>query len=221
MIWGGEIFHNNERIGHLETQFQLGGDSATQYPAKILFSILSKFLPLEECKKYLKSYFTDGQLQIMKKQLDNKFNCPLTTSCGRILDAASVLLGFCDKRTYEGRPAMLLEANSTTHYEIEPIIEGNILMTTPLFRYLVNNFGKDKKMLAATVQMYLARGLYEIASKFEKPIVFSGGCAYNEIMSSFMIKKGVYLNEKVPSGDGGISFGQIAYYLANSWDNIS
>lgn len=220
-IWGGEIFNNNKRIGHLEEQHQLGGDSATRHPAKMLFSILSKFLSLEESRKYLRNYYTEEQLHILKKQLNEKFNCPSTTSCGRILDAASFLLGFCDERTYEGRPAMLLEANSTTPYEIEPVIEGNVLMTTPLFRFLVDNSEKDKKKLAATVQMYLAKGLYEIASKFNKPIVFSGGCAYNALMSSFLIEKGVHVNGKVPSGDGGISFGQIAYYLAYSRDNIS
>ncbi|MEK6946547.1 MAG: carbamoyltransferase HypF [Nanoarchaeota archaeon] len=220
-IWGGEIFHNNKRVGHLEEQYQLGGDSAAIYPAKMLFSILSKFLSLEDCRKYLRDYFTEEQLHILKKQLDERFNCPLTTSSGRILDAASFLLGFCDERTYEGRPAMLLEANSTIPYAFDPIIENNILLTTPLFQYLVDNLDKDKRRLAATVQMYLAQGLYNIASKFGKPIVFSGGCAYNKIMSSFMIKRGVHTNEKVPSGDGGISFGQIGYYLANPRDNVS
>ncbi len=220
-IWGGEIFYNNERVGHLEEHLQLGGDSATQYPAKMLFSILTKFLSFEECRKYLRNYFTEEQLLIMHKQVNKKFNCPSTTSCGRILDAASFLLGFCDERTYEGRPAMLLEANSTVPYEIELIIEGNVLKTTPLFQFLIDNFEKDKKRLAATVQMYLAQGLYEIASRFSKSVMFSGGCAYNTIMSSFMMKNGVHTNEKVPSGDGGISFGQIAYYLANSGDNIS
>ncbi|RMF54548.1 carbamoyltransferase HypF [Candidatus Woesearchaeota archaeon] len=215
-IWGGEIFYKNKRIGHLEPQLQLGGDSAAVYPAKMLFSILSKFLTKEERDKHMKGKFSAKELEIMQKQLDEKFNCPLTTSCGRILDAASSLLGFCDKRTYEGRPAMMLEANSTKPYDLEPVIKGNVLMTTPIFEFLTSNIDKDKKRLAATVQQYLAEGLYEIASKKGKPIVFSGGCAYNRIMSSFMIRKGVYTNEKVPAGDGGISFGQVSYYLANS-----
>ena len=34
-IWGGEIFHNDTHIGHLEQQLQLGGDSATQHPTKM------------------------------------------------------------------------------------------------------------------------------------------------------------------------------------------
>ena len=36
------------------------------------------------------------------------------------------------------------------------------LQTTPLFEYLIKNIDKDKKRLAATAQLYLARGLWEI-----------------------------------------------------------
>ncbi len=216
-IWGGEVFYNNKRTGHLEQHYQLGGDSAAKYPAKMLFSILSKFLPPEECSKHMRNYFTQKELAIMRKQLNEQFNCPLTSSCGRILDAAAFMLGLCNERTYEGRPAMLLEAHSSIPYDMEPVIENNVLLTTPLFRYLIENKEKDRKRLAATAQLYLAKGLHEIASEQKKPIVFSGGCAYNTIMSSYMIDKGVYLNKQVPSGDGGISFGQIAYYLKTNF----
>jgi hydrogenase maturation factor HypF (carbamoyltransferase family) len=108
---------------------------------------------------------------------------------------------------------MLLESRSTTPFDLTPVTRENVLMTTPLFEFLVKNREKDKERLAATVQAYLAKGLYQIASRFERPIVFSGGCAYNRIMSSFLIEKRVYVNENVPCGDGGISFGQIAYFL--------
>ncbi len=219
-LWGGEVFNGTKRIGHLEPQFQLGGDSAAIFPGKMLFSILQKFLSFEELKKFMHG-FNENELVIMENQLRQKFNCPITTSTGRILDAASFLLGFCDKRTYDGRPAMLLEANSSKPLKIEPVIKGNELMTTPLFEFLVENIKKDKKRLAATVQFYLAKGLHEIASNYNDSIVFSGGCAYNKIMTSFMLEKGVKVNEKVPSGDGGISFGQIAFYSANSGNNFS
>ncbi len=215
-IWGGEIFLNEKRIGGLEPQIQLGGDSATKNPEKMLFSILRKFLSLQEIKKYLS--FDDDEITILDKQLKQKFNCPITTSCGRILDAVSALLGFCKERTYDGRPAILLEANSTIPYDIEPKIKNNTLLTTPLFNYLIKNIDKDKKRLAATAQSYLARGLYDIAKKYDKKILFSGGCAYNKIMTSFMLDNNVLINNEVPSGDGGISFGQIGYYLANPGD---
>ena len=88
-----------------------------------------------------------------------------------------------------------------------------ILKTTPVFEYLIENIDNDKERLAATVQQYIAEGLFEIAEKYKKPIVFSGGCAYNRIMTEYLVEKGVYVNEKVPAGDGGISFGQVGYVL--------
>ncbi len=257
-IWGGEIFHNNERVGHLEQHLQVGGDSATRYPAKMLFSILRNFLSVPEAEKYMNEAFSPDDLTLLDKQRTEKFNAPLTSSCGRVLDAAAFLLGFCNERTYDGRPAMLLEANSFGPLPLAPVVKDNVLMTTPLFEFLVTNLEKDKKRLAATVQRYLAEGLYEIAQQFatgrmdlnevrgarereaesystygegssnrsneeirqihtpsNKPIVWTGGCAYNTIMTGFMLEQGVLVNKNIPAGDGGISFGQIAYVLAD------
>jgi hydrogenase maturation protein HypF len=220
-IWGGEIFDGKSRVGHLEPQLQLGGDSATQFPAKMLFSILKNFLNVKDARIFLANHFTDAELTILDRQRSEKFNAPLTTSCGRVLDAVSTLLGFCDQRTYDGRPAMVLEAHSTTPYDLEPVIKNNILMTTPLFEYIIKNIHSDKTRLAATAQLYIARGLYAIAQKYKKPIIFGGGCAYNRIMSSFMLSHGVLMNKNIPCGDGGISFGQIAYYLTNPGDDVA
>jgi len=219
-LWGGEVFDESKRIGHLEEQFQLGGDSAAIFPGKMLFSVLRKFLSFKETRELVQN-FKENELSVLEKQLSEQFNCIETTSCGRILDSASVLLGFCQERTYDGRPAMLLEANSSTPLELKPVVEKNILKTTPLFEFLVANLDKDKRKLAATVQQYLAEGLYSIAEKTKKQAVFSGGCAYNKIMSEFLIGKGVLVNEKVPSGDGGISFGQLAFHSADSRNNIA
>jgi len=97
-IWGGEVFdvkNGNEfrRIGHLEEQPQLGGDSATLYPKKMLFGILSKLLDENELIKL--GLFDEQESRLYLKVLENNFNVPITTSSGRILDAVSALLGFC------------------------------------------------------------------------------------------------------------------------------
>lgn len=219
-IWGGEVFDvkNNvdfNRIGHLEEQAQIGGDSATIYPNKMLFGILSKILDEKEIIKL--GLFNKKESKMYLKVLEKKFNVPYTSSAGRVLDAASALLGFCKKRTYDGRPAMLLESKATKPYDFKPFFNNingkKILLTTPLFKYLLENLDKDKKRLAATVQIYLAKGLFEIASISEKPIVVSGGVAYNDMISSFLIDNNVFVHKKIPSGDGGTCFGQA--YIAN------
>jgi len=222
-IWGGEIFkvknkNNFKRVGQLENQPQLGGDSATIYPKKMLFGILSKILDEKKLINY--GLFNKKESSIYLKILENQNNVPTTSSVGRILDATSALLGLCDKRTYDGRPAMILESIATKPLELEPVLKiqngKTILMTTPLFQYLVDNIKKEKGQLAATSQMYIAKGLYKIAEKNADdkiPIVFSGGVAYNRMISKYMMKNNVLFNKEIPCGDGGICYGQA--YLAN------
>lgn len=222
-LWGGEIFfvqggNRFTRMGHLEEQPQLGGDSAAIYPKKMLFGILSKILNEQELIKL--KMFDEKESRIYHKLLQNDFNVQYTTSTGRVLDAVSALLGFCDERTYDGRPAMILESMATTPLEFEPVFSQQqgktILMTTPLFEYLLRN-KKEKGTLAATAQMYVAKGLFEIAKKSLKkkdmPIVFSGGVAYNKMISEYMITHGVLVNRELPAGDGCMCYGQT--YLAN------
>ena len=221
-IWGGEIFKvknckNFSRIGQLEEQPQLGGDSATIYPKKMLFGILSKILDEKELIKF--GIFNKKESSIYLKILQKKTNVPFTSSFGRILDATSALLDLCDKRTYDGRPAMMLESIAAKSLDFEPVFQKKndktILMTTPLFEFLLNNLDKDKGRLAATTQMYIAKGLFMIAEKQanKTPIVFSGGVAYNRMISEYMMKNNVLFNKEIPSGDGGICYGQS--YLAN------
>lgn len=212
-LWGGEIFENQKRIGHLECHPQLGGDAAGRFPHRMLYSILRSFMTPEEAATFFDDHLSSPELTLLERQFNEKFHAPLTSSCGRVLDAASALLGICDERTYDGRPAMLLEAISTEPFDIAPIIENSILKTAPLFRYLIENLHEDKGRLAATVQLYLATGLHAIAAQKNKPIVWAGGCAYNRIMTEYFLSKGVLINRDVPAGDGGISFGQIAAYL--------
>lgn len=120
---------------------------------------------------------------------------------------------------------MILESVATKPLDIEPVFlkkdDKMILMTTPLFEFLLEHIDEDKGELAATAQMYLARGLLKIAKKnsktkpkgHDKPIVLSGGVAYNKMISGYMIKKGVLFNEEMPCGDGCMCYGQA--YLAN------
>ncbi|MBN1157112.1 carbamoyltransferase HypF, partial [Candidatus Woesearchaeota archaeon] len=219
-IWGGEVFdicngNKFERLGHLEEQPQLGGDSATFYPKKMLFGILSGFMDEKELLRM--EIFDEKQTNLHLNQLKQNFNIPVTTSAGRILDAVSALLGFCDYRSYDGRPAMVLEGRATLPYDFEPLIKNNVLMTTPLIEFILSNIDKDKGRLAATAQQYLAEGLFNIAKTRNKAIVLSGGVAYNRMISGFMLEREVLVNKYIPSGDGGICLGQA--YLANISQN--
>jgi hydrogenase maturation protein HypF len=178
--------------------------------------------------QFVKKYYTKNQFELLYNQLQQNFNCQETSSAGRILDAVSILLEFCkNERNYKHEPIDLLEKNSTIPYsDLKPKIfdyklqttNYKLLNTTFLFEYLIKNLHRDKKRLAATAQLYIAQGLYQICqmSNTKCQIFFSGGIANNKIISSYLKSKNTYLNKKIPRSDAGLSFGQIIYFLTNS-----
>lgn len=233
---------NIERIGHLENQMLIGGDLAICEPARMLISILLKVksqkskvkITTQKSKQkkdsifqFVKKYYTRNEFELIYNQLQQNFNCQETSSTGRILDAVSILLGFCGNvRNYKHEPIDMLEKNSGKPYaNIKPETiydkkeQAYILLTTPLFKYLIKNIKKDKRRLAATAQFYIAQGLYKIIQNIHDTsymipdTYFSGGMANNKIISTYLKSKGVYTNKKIPRGDAGISFGQVIYYL--------
>ncbi len=110
-VWGGEVFAGQvpdlTRVAHLEPVAMPGGDLATRFPERMLYGIL----PDEECLELLAGRgWSDLELGVIKKQVATSFNVTMTSSTGRVLDAASALLGCCRERTYDGEPAMKLEA---------------------------------------------------------------------------------------------------------------
>ncbi len=228
-IWGGEVFKISnlkiDRIGHLENQIMIGGDLAVKEPARMLIGILSKFLNKKEVYNRVKKYYSKNKFEVLHNQFLQNFNCQETSSTGRILDAVSLLLGFCqNQRNYKHEPIGLLEKNSATPYlgikpKIKKVATGCCLPTTYLFEYLIKNLNKDKKRLAATAQLYIAEGLYEISQKSKNnplnggQIFFAGGIANNKIISHYLKSKGAFISQKIPPGDAGISFGQIIYFL--------
>lgn len=51
-------------------------------------------------------------MRLIRRQVEQKLNSPLTSSCGRLFDAASAVLGICLESTYEGQAAMELETEA-------------------------------------------------------------------------------------------------------------
>ncbi|MFZ3168917.1 MAG: carbamoyltransferase HypF [Candidatus Methanoperedens sp.] len=229
-IWGGEIISVDdgfERIGSLMPQLMPGGDLAARYPARMVASILSKKFDREKLCEIFSPYFESDELAVILKQIERGFNSPLTTSTGRILDSIAALLGVCTERTYEGEPAMKLEAFAMKGRDTVDIpvlikkIDGRYMLdTTEIIKevYLKKN---DHSLhdIAASAQNAIARGLCRIAIKSAQDknidvIGFSGGVAYNDAIISTVrnIAEEQDFNfithTKVPCGDGGICLGQ-------------
>jgi len=233
--WGGEILSCNregnfQRLGHLEEQPLVGGDLATRYPLRMAAGILNKATNIEDWLLSNCAHLPHGkeEVEIILQQL-NKGAMPMTTSCGRVLDAMSAILGICFERTYEGEPAMKLEAAAIRGRDVlnlEPIIKNNVLNTTALVHQTFNHRSADSVSdLAFSAQSYLAQGLAQVALDEAQRlginvVGFSGGVAYNEHVTQtirrVVEKSGLKfaIHKSVPPGDGGVSFGQA---VATSW----
>jgi hydrogenase maturation protein HypF len=226
--WGGEVLYCNredfKRVGHLEAQPMVGSDLATYHPLRMAAGILHKKVDVTEWLTSMSGKFPHGknEVELVLKQLE-KGSVPETTSCGRVLDAVSALLGICYERTYEGEPAMKLESvalRGKDKLNLTPRLNGNVLDTTVLVHEILTNRDKVSVAdLACSTQSYLARGLAQLAVEVAeelkvKQVGFSGGVAYNEHITA-TIRKTVknaglkfLIHNKIPAGDGGTSFGQ-------------
>ena len=202
-VWGGEILLCNreefgfERVAHLEKQPLIGGDQATRYPLRIAAGILSKKTDVREWLQQNAQHFPHGEeeVQVLLHQIRRKSSLIKTTSCGRVLDAVSAILGICYERTYEGEPSMKLESaamKGNSVLKLKPIIKNNTLDTTQLLLEIFENLRKHSKAdLACLAHAYLAKGLAELAiekaaENSVRTVGFSGGVACNEIFTLTM-----------------------------------
>jgi len=231
--WGGEILlctkeaPSFKRLAHLEKQPLIGGDLATYYPLRVAAGILYGKVHIEDWLLQRKQHFPHGEkeIEIILQQLKNRKSIIETTSCGRVLDAVSAVLGICHERTYEGEPSMKLESVAMKGKDVlnlNPIIEGDTLNTTQILEEIFENTRKhSRRDLAYSAHAYIAKGLAALAIKQAdendvRAIGFSGGVACNEILTKAMRKQVedahllFLVHEIVPPGDGGLSFGQAA-----------
>ncbi len=237
--WGGEILEGDlssfSRPGSLSPQPMPGGDLCAYYPCRMLGGILFNDLGTEEIRNLLKKYCIQGfkhgdqEIDVMLRQLEQNINVPLTTSAGRFLDAVSALLNICQFRTYEGEPAIRLEAVAREGKPLKLPIEDYIvyekerilLDTSRILLDLVklNEKGEQTKNIANTAQYVIAKGLSDIALEVAKErgidiIGVSGGVAYNDFIVRTIGESVKQDNLKfaqhklIPPGDGGISIGQ-------------
>jgi hydrogenase maturation protein HypF len=226
--WGGEILYSNiksyKRIGHLQDQPMVGGDLATRYPIRMVAGILRSYVDVHSFLLKEVEHLPHGrpEADLITKQLESA-RIQTTSSCGRVLDAISSVLGICNERTYEGEPAMKLEAvasNGNDALKLDAQIDGNVVNTTFLLEQIYSNLGKVSiPDLAFSAQSYLARSLAKISVEYAlsediSAVGFTGGVAVNEDISN-IIRSEVEANglvflshDKVPPGDGGISLGQ-------------
>ena len=114
-IWGGEFLVASlggfERAAHLRTWTLPGGAASVRDARRNAFALLSELGLLEHPgAAWLLDSLDEQTRSVTATMIERGINSPRTSSMGRLFDAAAAILGICDKATYEGEPAIELEA---------------------------------------------------------------------------------------------------------------
>lgn len=255
-IWGGEIllgdYSEYKRVAHLEKQILLGGDQAISHPYRVLLGILLSNNSLEDVTTvfqripWLSWIPQTSDYLIVGRQLEKIITHRsvegghLTSSCGRLLDAISVLLGAAKNRTYEGEPAIKLESfaekaiGKSIEFELE--LTSNLttsgmieIQTSSLIHDLWERIqqNQNREKLALSAERAIARKFAEIALILAEKhgaskIGLSGGVCYNRVIFTefyrYISKYGnpnfLIAHKQIPCGDGGTAIGQVPLILA-------
>ncbi|MCP4975576.1 MAG: carbamoyltransferase HypF [Maribacter sp.] len=220
-IWGGEFFgyrsKKMERITHFEYFDWLAGDKMAKEPRLSLLSLANDNLHSVIAEKFTKEELTIyGSL---KKQ--NKLK---TSSVGRLFDAVASVLDICDKNTYEGEAAILLE-NLVIDYDLKSCksyLNPTNKEISP--KEIINGVYTDKKNSISKEQIIinfiftLATSILQMAkTKNFNHIALSGGVFQNTTLVDMLLEIvpkeiKLYFHKELSPNDENISFGQIMYY---------
>ena len=217
--WGGELLLLNQahyqRLGHLSLLKQAGGDRASQEPWRMAASV---FFHLGRSTE-IQNYFQHDASDLLSQLLEKNINCPLTSSAGRLFDAAAGLLKIISTTDHEGQAAMMLESLFDKAIVMQHgwHIHDNQLDFLPLLEQLIDCepiYGAN--LFHGTLIAGLSQWLYQNATHYEiDTILLSGGCFLNKVLSSGLhtelSKKNlqVKFSRQAPINDGGLSLGQL------------
>ncbi len=249
-IWGGEFLITTptgfERVAHLRTFRLPGGDRAIKEPKRIaiallyevygdrLFTEIANFAYLPSIKAFGK-----GELNILRRMLNQNINAPITSSMGRLFDGVASLLGIRQQISYEGQAAMELEyaitstttkiaiANWATDaaYNFEliqsagktdslPIIVDWTVMIEEILTDITHQIPTAE--ISAKFHNTLVEIVVAVAKKVKRDrVVLTGGCWQNKYLTERAISRLraenfiPYWHHRIPCNDGGIAVGQI------------
>lgn len=227
-IWGGELLKLDERgqferIGHLKNVPLPGGDKASREPWR-----MGAALAWACGKKDAIAHLWPRQSHLPILPLINNVKLsPLTSSMGRLFDAASSIAGLCDVQHDEARAAMLLESaalkfDQPQHLQkLWNIDRHGVLDLGPLFSLLIELRLKKSpsEEIAHSFQSHTVAALADWAHCLvpsKATVCLAGGCFLNRYLATKLTHRlkndgyRVYMPSSLPPGDAGISLGQCA-----------
>jgi len=229
-IWGGELLYCDlnryERLSHFEYVPMPGGDKASREPWRMALAYLYQTFGNQVPEMDIPglSHIPSGDKHLLMQAIKKGFNCPLTSSAGRLFDAVAAIIGICSQSKFHAEAPMRLEAiidpDEKGAYEAEIT---DVISWKPVIRAIVedlhNNVSNSK--ISARFHNTFVNVMLLNANKFSlerkvKKVILSGGTFQNRYLTEQLLKRGknlgleIYLQEKIPMNDQGIALGQLA-----------
>ncbi|SDD79406.1 carbamoyltransferase HypF [Glycomyces harbinensis] len=240
-LWGGEVmvadYTGFERTGRFAMAPMPGGERAAERPARMAMGYL--FGPEPGLGKvdlgYARGFLNqmDGQeVALIRRMIERGVHSPRISSAGRLFDAAASLLGLCDDNTFEGEAAMRLEAAARDHggralpWQITRrdglwVLDPAVTLQALLVEARTRPIGQvAARFHAAIVEATATLVMITADRAGTDRVCLGGGVFANRILAEGLMDllRGqgfeVYLGERVPPGDGGIAYGQVAILAA-------
>jgi hydrogenase maturation protein HypF len=232
-IWGGEFlladYRGFNRLGHLQYVPLPGGAAAIKRPYRMAISYIFRLLgetALNQGLPFLGQ--VDGiEIDLIKRQIEQGINSPLTSSCGRLFDAVSALIGVRGKIDYEAQAAIELEMvadeNETGSYPFSIIEQNgmNIVRFDELFSAIINDLsqGASPARISSRFHRTVAQVVMQMCKRLASrtginKVALSGGVFQNRLLLRLTVAAlegaglSVLTHREVPTSDGGISLGQ-------------
>ncbi len=227
-IWGGEflVCENSGyvRAAHLKYIPLLGGDGSVKDALKTATCFL--------ISSGMEEYIQDEREDVIKAALKHGINHVLSSSMGRLFDAAASILGVGQFNKYEGECAVLLEQEAALAQR-EGILPAKLefalserdgvleIDPAPALKALCQLRNRtDTASLALgfheAVARITGRVCRELGDRYQtRQVALSGGVFQNTVLTEkalgILREDGfkVYVNQSVPPNDGGISLGQV------------
>ena len=226
-VWGGEFLlckgNEYQRLAHIHEAPLPGGEKAVSEPWR-------------QALWYIRNYYGNDippiyqdwmnrlpkGWEILDKALQSTMPMIQATSCGRLFDAAGSLLGLGMIHTYDAQIAIALESlcGDEKGILLDYNYDGRILDFTPTVQSIMDGVvkGESKAHLSASFHKTVAIALCETSADLMErynisDAAISGGVFQNRKLVELIYRAwhvgNLYMNEAVPSNDGGLAFGQL------------
>lgn len=249
--WGGELLHVHansspplqgegqggdgfERIGHLRPLPLPGADRAAQEPWRMASAVLHE---LGRGDEIVQRFAAQPAAATVASMLQRNFNCPRTSSMGRLFDAAAGLLGLCQIMEFDAQAAIALEQAATRYIyqrgwpvalkEGWHLSDDGQLDLLPTLAHLADERDTDlgAALFHATLVTALGEWVHHAAQQSGiTTLVCGGGCFFNKLLTvglAQQLERGtvkMLTSKTLLPGDTCISLGQ-AWVAAQQLEN--